>query len=265
MCRPTIVGMCQCTRADDFRGPRRDCADVWIMGAMSSVRIPVKLVDGHWEFFYGGALPVKDGSMGDLVVSMGAIKDPNLLRLLTNESKHKILDEGVELLVALTIRPEPQLSAAKRRRLIPRDAPGLKLSAAYYDAFRSQDTQFVKIRIGPTRSEQGQLLSSNEGGVWLHLQGMQPKRISTSSVIAPVGRKSFESLNYAFTRLSEIYEPWRMSHTGNIYQRFLYQEKNGKWYPLDVLRNTAMVKKEGTLMRELWSRIAHELGLADQR
>ena len=34
-----------------------------------------------------------------------------------------------------------------------------------------------------------------------------------------------------------VFEPWRKSHTGNIYGRIFYKEKNSKWYPIDVLRN----------------------------
>ena len=53
-----------------------------------------------------------------------------------------------------------------------------------------------------------------------------------------------DSLNYAFTRLSEQYEPWRISHTGNIYDRIFYKENNEKWYPIDLLRNVISAKKE---------------------
>lgn len=32
------------------------------------IRIPVKLVDGQWEYFYGGGLHVCNGAVGDLVI-----------------------------------------------------------------------------------------------------------------------------------------------------------------------------------------------------
>jgi len=101
------------------------------------------------------------------------------------------------------------------------------------------------------------------GGVWLHLQGSEPKGISTSSVKVPdeISKEPLESLNYAFTRLSEKYEPWRKSHTGNIYERFLYKEKNGRWYPLDVLRNAAIAKDEHQLIREQWALLSEQLKL----
>ena len=33
------------------------------------ITVPVKRVGANWEFFYGGDVPVKDGTIADLVVS----------------------------------------------------------------------------------------------------------------------------------------------------------------------------------------------------
>ncbi len=51
-------------------------------------------------------------------------------------------------------------------------------------------------------------------------------------------------MNIALTRLSEQYEPWRKAHTGNVYDRVIYKESNGRWYPLNVMRNSISAKKE---------------------
>jgi len=59
-------------------------------------------------------------------------------------------------------------------------------------------------------------------------------------------------LNHAFTKLSETYDTWRISHTGNIYTRVFYQERNGKWYPLDLLRNEKLEKQEQEIAKGLW-------------
>jgi hypothetical protein len=59
-------------------------------------------------------------------------------------------------------------------------------------------------------------------------------------------------INHAYTRLSEIYETWRISHTGNIYHRILYKERNGKWYPLDVLRNRKLQQQEHQIAEAIW-------------
>ena len=124
-------------------------------------------------------------------------------------------------------------------------------------------TRFVKVYIGNPTSSQIKKLSIDTGGVWLQLQGTQPKSITTSSIIVNPNISSLplESLNQAFTRLSEIYEPWRKSHTGNIYNRVFYQEKNGQWYPLSVLRNAAIAKDEHKLIKDQWVKILQSLSL----
>jgi hypothetical protein len=69
-------------------------------------------------------------------------------------------------------------------------------------------------------------------------------------------------LNHAFTKLSELFEPWRKAHTGSIYERVFYLESNDRWYPLKDLRNRAVDDAERGLIKELWERVASELGIA---
>jgi hypothetical protein len=59
------------------------------------------------------------------------------------------------------------------------------------------------------------------------------------------------TLNHAYTKLSEVFETWRISHTGNIYTRVLYHERNGNWYPLDTLRNKTLEKQVQEIARKL--------------
>jgi hypothetical protein len=225
----------------------------------SSIRIPVKLVDGQWEFFYGGAAPIRNGTIGDLVIDRDAIEDKEFLALLKRNSDHKILNEGTELMVALTIRPHVALEPEYKKLLISMTANEL----GDYSIVRSPDTQFLRICIGPALIKQRTLFPDEAGGVWLRIQGTQPKSIFSSSVIltSALSKEPLDSLNHAFTRLSEIYEPWRKSHTGNIYERILYQEKNRKWYPLDVLRNAAIAEDEHQLIRDQWAQISKTLSL----
>ncbi|MBC8751519.1 MULTISPECIES: hypothetical protein [Paraburkholderia] len=81
--------------------------------------------------------------------------------------------------------------------------------------------------------------------------------IVTSQILVPliVSEEPLDSLNHAFTRLSEKFEPWRKSHTGNVYDRVLYQEKSGRWYPLNVLRDAAIAREEHEFIRAEWVRI----------
>lgn len=229
----------------------------------SPIRIPVQFVDGVWELLYGGPIPIKNGAFGELTVPSGTITDKDLLAWLKTASDHKVLEEGTELRVALTIKPGKLLLTRHKKHLVSMSDMQAALSNAFYSSVRSPDTQFVRIKVGPAKCEQGLLFPSLEAGVWLKIQGGRPKSISTSQIVVPADVSSIplDSLNHAFTRLSEIYEPWRKSHTGNIYDRILYQETNGKWYPLRVLRNAALAKDENQLIRSRWAEIVKTLRL----
>ena len=35
----------------------------------------VKFINGKWEYFYGGFLPVKEGVIADLILNEGSVKE----------------------------------------------------------------------------------------------------------------------------------------------------------------------------------------------
>lgn len=228
-----------------------------------SIRVPVKFVDGHWEYFYGGNIPAKNGAIGDLVLNEGAIDDKDFLKSLNRKSRHKILDEGANLLVALTIRPETVLDKNLKKHLYKQNDPEKILGPLCFNKQCPAGTQFIEIILDKTINENKELPSKSEGGLWLNIQGLQSKGIVTSNIDLPNGLtgEPVISLNHAFTILSEHYEPWRKSHTGNIYERVFYQEKNGKWYQLEILRNIALAKDEHKFIKERWAEITSQLNL----
>lgn len=223
------------------------------------IRIPVVLVDGKWEFFYGGGVPVKEGSIGTLIVEKHQVENKTFVALLGKKAEYKILAERTPLLVALTIRSAGLLEESVRKHLIR--PGGIELGVDYYNTNRSDDTRFVKISIGPPLRRQAKLRESEDGGVWLQFAGAECKSITTSSVVVPdeVSVQPLDSLNHAFTKLSEVFEPWRQSHTGSVYTRILYQERNQKWYPLSVLRDATAATDEHALIKEHWAHIKAEL------
>ena len=93
---------------------------------------------------------------------------------------------------------------------------------------------------------------------------MEPRAIESGMVnLPPVpGLEPADSLNYAFTRLSEVFEPWRKAHTGSIYERIFYLERDEHWYPLKDLRDRALASAERTLIKNLWATVAEQLGTA---
>ena len=227
--------------------------------AKSPVRVPVKFVQGQWEYFFGGGVPVREGTVADLVIEKQSITDSSFLGALSRRTEHRMLGQGITLRVALTIRQG--VGEVLQGLLIK--VPAAELSEEFFSTPRPSETRFVEIEVGPPAPKSAQRRRDTEGGVWLRLEGAVPKGIVSSSIIVPqaVSKDSLDSLNHAFTRLSEVFEPWRTSHTGNVYTRILYQESDQKWYPLDRLRRAAEAKEERSIMRDRWDEIAAMLAI----
>lgn len=92
-------------------------------------------------------------------------------------------------------------------------------------------------------------------------EGTKATGLMSSLIELPefVSKEPAISLNHAFTLLSETYEPWRMSHTGNVYTRFLYRESNGLWFPLELLRHAELAQKEQEIAAGLWNRFMRQM------
>ncbi|OHE84186.1 MAG: hypothetical protein A2190_00385 [Lysobacterales bacterium RIFOXYA1_FULL_69_10] len=219
------------------------------------IRVPVKLVDGRWEVTYGGPVRVEEGAVGELHLDRGLFNDKQFLAALTQKRQVEALPEGTELRVALTVR---ELSPDLERHLVGRGDMQCSGFAKLAEA-----TRFVAVFLdGPTSLQQRKGVTS--GGLTLILEGMEPRAIETGQVALPgiPDRQHAESLNHAFTLLSEVFEPWRQAHTGSIYERVFYRESDGLWYPLDTLRNQALVQAEREVISALWDRVAQALGTA---
>ena len=220
------------------------------------IRVPVALVNGQWEFLYGGAVKVKEGATGELHLDQVHFTDKKFLKALTTKRQVAVLPAGTELRVALTVRQD--LDASLRSFLLPMGATPHRHTAKI-----SVDTRFASIQLaGPTLAQQKKKVE--QGGLWLWLEGMEPRAIESGMVNLPAapGLEPVDSLNYAFTRLSEVFEPWRKAHTGSIYERIFYLEGDQHWYPLKDLRDRALAGAERILIKDLWAAVSEQLGTA---
>ncbi len=218
----------------------------------AKVTVPVKRVGDRWEFFYGGDVPVREGALGELTVSADQITDERFKQRVSQELNLKVLDEGTELRVALSDRETNGRRIGNWPDPFPLGIP-------------AGTTRFEPIWLGPVLSKDGEppLFAEEErGGLWLKLKGLDKCELQTSTVKLPEGcsASSALSLNHAFTVLSERYERHRISHTGNVYARVFYQDRNKRWYPLDDLRRGVQAEAERELLASTWQEVERVLG-----
>jgi len=186
------------------------------------VTVPVKRVGERWEFFYGGDVPAKEGSFAQLTLEAAHITNPQFREHVARELTVKILEEGTPLGVALSDQvsgpPKPYWPDLR-----PIRAP-------------AGTTRVERIHLGPSRLRSAAAQQDSDhlrGGLWLKLKGLERSELRGSTVLMPPGfaQREAVSLNHAFTRLSQTYETHRISNTGNVYTRFLYQERDGPVAP----------------------------------
>jgi hypothetical protein len=228
------------------------------------LRIPVRFVDGIWECALGGAVPVKNYTEAELVIQRTSISDKAFLETMERKGRHKVLDEGAPLLVCLTIKPESPPSNILRPLLRSYDSFRGAIATTYLDYWNPATIAFVEVKLAGPDHKQARRFGTNRGGLWLITEGLEAVGLASTTVLLPpaISAKPVASLNHAYTKLSETFETWRISHTGNIYSRVLYQERNGSWYPLDLLRTNALEQQEQEIAKGLWESFMAKMTLA---
>jgi hypothetical protein len=219
---------------------------------VAKVTLPVKRVGDRWEFFYGGDVPVKDGTLGELTLSADWLTDERFKQWVMQERLIKVLDEGAELRVALSD------VSANGQRIGEWPEPNLLRVPA-------GTTRFEPIWLGPIKPKEGRPPLSPDmerGGLWLKLKALKKCELLTSTVRLPEGCSvpAGISLKHAFTVLSERSERHRISHTGNVYARVFYKERNNRWYPFDDLRRGVQAEAERELLSSTWQEVERVLG-----
>ena len=218
------------------------------------LRIPVRLVNGQWEFKLGGQVPVKEFSEAELVLYRSSIENKAFLEIMEEKARHKVLDEGTPLLVSLTVKPENPPPKELKRLLIPYDELSKQIGVGFMNNWSVIPPSFVQVEIAGPDEKQVRLFDTERGGLWLLTRGIEADGLGSTRIVLPkeISAEPVSSLNHALTKLSEAYETWRISHTGNIYERILYRERNGKWYPLDLLRNEKLEKQKPEIAKGIW-------------
>jgi hypothetical protein len=177
--------------------------------AEKEVRLQVIMRGGHW-YWAGKEVPLEtllQDTSAELRVRAGAIRDSKIARLLCNQDEVQLLPAGTEVLMGVKVS----------------DVPNEYLTGLRNDE-SCQPPNFA--RYVPV-----QLLQPLK----LRKQGTKPGKLARCRCNLPTLSEKATSLNHAFTRISEVYEADRISHTGNVFERAYYQ-KGKHWVPLEHRR-----------------------------
>lgn len=221
------------------------------------IKLPVHRVNGQWEFFYGGAVPAPDGTQAEMVIDSARITDPDFLHRVTQRVVSHCLPLGTRLMVALSIR-----GLTGHDVFYQPNGLGLKSIKVNGSHLPSISTQFVPVTLGQVRRTPTTEMFEEDGGLWMVASGLGECELFSSSVDFPEELKmeNAQSLNHAFTKLSERFETHRLSHTGSVYSRVFYLESDKHWYPLEYLKSAALGRAEHAIMTAGWQAIEAQLG-----
>lgn len=173
-----------------------------------TVKIPARVVGGGFEYFYGGPLPeLRDGTILDFSVPESAIEDTAFLKVLKTGTYEEILPKGAKVYAAVSSRHIP---------------PALSNKTLSLKNYLLPDELFVEIVL--------------EEPLKLQLRGTKPGRLKAAKCVIPTLNKKALSLNHAYRLISEAFEPDRISHSGNVFQKMMYIVPDKGCRLLDDLR-----------------------------
>ena len=221
----------------------------------ATVRIPVRIEKGRITYLYSRKrLPLRDGAVGELVLPAQAVLDRDWLSPLKAERPVEIVPAGESLLLAMRLRKIPavyhgQLFLPNSDRLRnhfqqPEDLHTTELPLDHFDTgvlkpLTWGDDAFVEVKLVEPLS--------------LVLRGTKSAILRGGECRIPVLDRQATSLNHAYTVISEVFEPERRSHTGNVFDRVRYFEGT-YWRRLDDLRADREAEYEKHLIAEATKR-----------
>lgn len=181
-----------------------------------TVKIPIKVVDNEFKFFYGGELPkILDGAIGEIILPAYAIKNDYRVDKIGQRTRRQFLPKNTTLLVKISSKSNSYNSGFLKKMKV----------------FPPTDELFAII----------QLLSDLE----IELRGTKkPELCKCPCFIQALPETKARSLNHAYTLLSEKFETHRMSHTGNIFEQIYVQNKSNEWVQIEELRSEMYEKFE---------------------
>jgi hypothetical protein len=182
-----------------------------------NLRIGVRFDGTGFVLLDGRPLPrLKKDSAAELIVSAECLVDARVRDSFERQTSVLLLDQGSSVLLGVSPTMIEDIGAAGL--ILPSSLP---LISEYV---------FVEVKLNAP--------------LWLEIRGDQETRLSQCNCTVSVLKKSAQSLNHAFTLISEAYETKRRSHSGNVFRRGYARSNSAWWRSLDELRLEAIQKIE---------------------
>lgn len=177
------------------------------------VLIPVRWSGGEWKVLDDCSMPeLADGTIGELSVPSSAFLNPKDTKPFLDESYVEIRPAGTMLWASISSN---------------HGGPGMhELVRLGLPTKRSHENGYFMV---------GFLIKEP---LMLRLRGTKHASLEPCSCDLPDFQQDIAvgSINQAYTRLSERYEPQRRSHAGNVFQKVFFESTNGSLKPLEDLR-----------------------------
>lgn len=175
-----------------------------------TVSIPIEVKKGQLRRFGGKSIPELDDCVGSLTVPAFAVKVPADLQWLTRSRTISLFPEGTLLLCRVSGRqvPESLLSACRLETVPDAMTPG-----AFVELYLKEELK-------------------------MHLRGTKNAILApTRCRIPALDNLTAESLNEAYRRVSERFEPNRRSVGGNVYRSiYFFNPHLDAWRPIGEIR-----------------------------
>lgn len=163
----------------------------------------------------------QDEFYAELILSESDFSDKEVFYSLIKETTTTFLPEDSRLLINISLK-EKVSDENLRKFIITEEKPLPFVQGGFVEIHLIQD---LKIK----------------------LRGSKKAQLQDCDVYIPALGKKANSINHAYTLVSESFEKWRRSHTANVFQKvFWFNEEKKYWIELDVLRKQFELKSEIT-------------------
>jgi hypothetical protein len=189
------------------------------------VKIPFRFTGDVFRYYLGGPLPeLREGTCGEMVVDRAALKNPEDTKRLNEKRRAFFLKKGT--LVLVRVKPS-DLEDARVRCLLGSETiiiPG------------SRNYLFAEVIL--------------EATLFLQFRGSKPPRLCPCPCSCSKLSIRAQSLNHAYSQLSETFEPTRISHAGSIFVNgFVFHDGAQQWVSLQSARDERLELYEERLSR----------------